>query len=214
MLKKLVQLLRLTCNIDHERKKKKRHWRPSIEKEYEGWEGRNSISLDFNSQSENISVRIVHPGGRRERFRNAVLASDVMKKYPGMFIARPEVFKYPHESLLKQEEYLLPGQKYYMVPSSTAKKLKRKHPAKVKAREYTEGKDVLDEKIMNPGGERLVESDCCAKEVNLSRERWAKSLMRKGIKGKNPFVPPFPKARSCKRVGWEPSLTSIQELSP
>lgn len=75
-----------------------------------------------------------------ELYQNIISASKVMEMYPGMCVARPEVFKKPHESLLWPEDKLLPGQKYYIIPSSTAKKLKCKCPGKVKVDEPAKGK--------------------------------------------------------------------------
>ncbi|MED6180706.1 hypothetical protein PIB30_012582 [Stylosanthes scabra] len=37
---------------------------------------------------------------------------------------------------------------------------------------------------------------------------------RKGLKGKSPFVPPLPKGRSYRSMGWQPSLPTVKELSP
>lgn len=223
MLKKFVQWFGLDQNINHGTKKKKRLEGQSIDREYDGG---SSISMDFNPQSKVFYVRIVHPGGRQELYHNSIPASQVMEKYEGMCISRPGVFKKPHESLLKPDEYLLPGQKYYIIPCSTAEKLKCKHrdhaeKDKVGGYDSYEGgkeEEVLDEKIMNHGGEggSIMKCDSYSsnKEFNFSKERWSSNLLRKGIKGKKPFKPPISKARSCRGVGWEPSLISIQELSP
>ncbi|KAM1303663.1 hypothetical protein ACFX2F_021441 [Malus domestica] len=47
-----------------------------------------------------------------------------------------------------------------------------------------------------------------------SKERWSKCKRRKNFRGKKPFVPPLPRTSSCRGINWEPSLTSVQELSP
>jgi hypothetical protein len=176
--------------------------------------GRASISLDTSLQlSRDISVRIVHAGGREELYQNAVPASQVMEKYPGMYVARSEVFKNPHESLLCPEEDLLPGQKYYIIPSTTAHKLKRRHPEKSKGEEEKWDWNFT----IDAGRESMEDSICYASDFYASKARWSRDSRcspRKCVKGKRPFRPPLPKAKSCRGLGWEPSLTSVQELSP
>lgn len=167
--------------------------------------------------NKDISVRIVHAGRQEEVFYSAVPASQVMKKYPGMSIARPDVFKNPHGSLLWPEEQLLPGQKYYIIPSTTVQKLKRKYPAKSKMKvSAEEGKeDVSGEKVMDVGGGNNGKGpECSAREFLVSNARWSRPSLRKGIREKKPFVPPLPRTRSCKGIGWEPSLPSVEETSP
>ncbi|KAK3041852.1 hypothetical protein RJ639_000368 [Escallonia herrerae] len=92
--------------------------------------GDASMSLNLNIQLKDITVRVVHAGGREELYHNAIPASQLLKKYPGMCVARPEVFKNPNESILSPEEKLLPGHKYYIIPSTTVQKVKRKHSKK------------------------------------------------------------------------------------
>lgn len=183
------------------------------------------MSVDFSLQSKDIFVRIIHAGGQEELYRNPVPVSHLMEKYPGMCIARPGVFKNPHESLLRPQDSLLPGQKYYIIPSSTVQKLKRRHQKKVKVKGSSEGReDVSDARITwDVSGEKLEESVYCAKEFYLTKpskvsivpkERPSKHSLRKGVRIKKPFVPPLPRTKLFKESGWEPSLTSVKELSP
>lgn len=198
MLKGCVQLLGLGNHRETRRKK--------------NLEGA-SISMDMSLQSKDIFVRIVHAGGREELYQNAVPASQLMEKYPGMSVARKEVFKNPHKSLLHPEENLLPGQKYYIIPSSTVQKLKHRHPEKAKVKELSEGEEWDSKIIIDAGRVSMEESICSAKEFYVSRERWSRCSKRK-LLPKTPFVPPLPKEKSFRGFGWEPSLTSVQELSP
>lgn len=93
-------------------------------------------SPDYSFQkSNNIFVRIVHAGGKQELYQHAILASKLMEKYPGMCVARPEVFKKPHQSVLWPEERLLPGQKYIIISFRDVGKLKRKLSEEGKPRE-------------------------------------------------------------------------------
>lgn len=173
------------------------------------------IALDTTSQSKDISVRIVHAGGREELYQNEVSVSQLMEKYPGMCVARPEVFKKPHESLLWPEENLLPGQKYYMIPTSTAKKLKRKQHGRVRVIGPAGGIDMSDARITwDTRRDNMDEPVRSAKEFYDSKERWSGHSKRRSGKAKKPFVPPLPKGRIGHGSGWEPSLNSVQEVSP
>ncbi|KAI7742638.1 hypothetical protein M8C21_029596 [Ambrosia artemisiifolia] len=70
--------------------------------------------------------------GKEDLYQNPVTVSQLVQNYPGMCFAWPEVFKNPNESVLSATDILLPGQKYYLVPLTTLKKLKRKHAAEKK----------------------------------------------------------------------------------
>lgn len=173
------------------------------------------ISLQFGDISlgsplNDVSVRIIHAGGRIELYQDVIPASHVMEKYPGMCVARPEVFRKPHESILSPEEDLVPGRKYFIVPSTTAIKLKRKYQEKMKAKEAAAEETKLDMKTKVKPGEEPI---CLAKDFYTSKDRWSRSTRKRGIK-KQPFVPPIPRARTLRLMTWEPSLSSIQELSP
>ncbi|XP_024193170.1 uncharacterized protein LOC112196919 [Rosa chinensis] len=208
MLKMCMQLLGLVRHTESESKRNKLLGRDANQ-------APDSLSLDYSTQSKSILVRIVHAGGQEELFPNAIPASLLMDKYPGKCVARPEVFKKPQESLLRPDESLLPGQKYYIIPCTTAQKLKRQQQKKVKAKERAEDEEmILDGKItVDSEGEDTDDSICSASDF-VSKEKRPKSSRRRGIRGRKPFVPPLPKVRSGRGFGWEPSLTSVQEVSP
>lgn len=166
-----------------------------------------------------LSVRIVHAGGQEELHQHAVAASHLMEKYPGMCVARPEVFRNPQQSLLFPDEKLLPGHKYLIIPHTTAQKLKRKQMQKANVKGYAEGKDEMsDVNITWEAGKDITEeSVSSAKEFYTSKGRWSrdsKSSAKRSFRARKPFVPPLPKPRILRGPGWEPSLTSVQELSP
>ncbi|OMO80051.1 Reticulon [Corchorus olitorius] len=184
-----------------------------------------SVDLSVQSRSRNISVRIVHAGGREELYQNTIPVSHLLEKYPGMCIARPDVFKNPDESLLRPEDNLLPGQKYLIVPFTTVQKLKRRHHKKVKHKEGAESReDSSDAKITwDISEENSEDSVYSAKEFydtkpskvsKVPNERHSRHPVRKGRRVKKPFVPPLPRTRPLWESAWEPSLTSVQELSP
>nr|GMD23267.1 bifunctional dTDP-4-dehydrorhamnose 3,5-epimerase/dTDP-4-dehydrorhamnose reductase-like [Ipomoea batatas] len=147
----------------------------------------NSVSsLELSSLRE-ITVRIVHPGGREELFQDAISASIVLERYPGMAVAKPGIFKHPNESVLAADDRLLPGQKYYIVPSSTVEKLKRRHSrrvarakrAAVRAKRAAEsgGEDEaslsVEEEVTDVSDEDSFSS---AKDYYFAREEWPDPL--------------------------------------
>lgn len=51
---------------------------------------------------------------------------EVLEKYPSFILARPEVFRRPWDSVVQPEEILVLGQKFYVVPKRTVKKLRQR----------------------------------------------------------------------------------------
>lgn len=160
-----------------------------------------SFSAENSIKSKEFCVRVVHAGGKEDIYQNPIIVSQIMNKYPGMCFTWPEVFKNPHEAVLSTTDLLLPGQKYYLIPITTLKKLKKKHLAKMKNPTGKKGPDESDESL------------CSAKDYYVSKEKWSGFLVKKHIRS-NRHVPPVVKSKSWRGSDWEPSLTSIQELSP
>ncbi|XP_058102032.1 uncharacterized protein LOC131246146 [Magnolia sinica] len=163
----------------------------------------------MSSWKKGSSVRIIHAGGIVELYQGVIRAAYVMEKYPRMCVARPEVFIRPHESIIGPEEELMPGQKFYLIPCSTVKKLRKKHPEKLQ--------QVGGEKEMFDGEDTSDESICSAKDFFVSRERWSRCFLRRmggNEQEKKVFTPPIKKARIWQGLAWQPSLDSVEELSP
>ncbi|KAL0397133.1 UNVERIFIED_CONTAM: hypothetical protein Scaly_0161700 [Sesamum calycinum] len=91
----------------------------------------NSISswLCTNS-SKNLFVKIVHPGGHVELHDRPILAAELLNRNPKCCVAHPTVFKQPY-AIVSPETTLVLGQKYYVVPLGTIRKLQRKCPPSV-----------------------------------------------------------------------------------
>ncbi|KAL7110345.1 hypothetical protein ACP275_05G019900 [Erythranthe tilingii] len=159
------------------------------------------VSFGVSAQLKDSTVRIVHAGGRVEMYNEAIPASRMIRKYPGTFVARPSVFKRPHESLLSADDVLLPGNKYFIIRSTTVEKLKRRHERKSRG-----DCDEIEE----------VSVCCSSGEFFVPEDNW--SVLRKHAKGKGKekrqFVPPIQRPRIWREHEWEPSLNSIQEVSP
>ena len=49
----------------------------------------------------------------------AITAARIMEKYPKFLLARPEVFRWPWDSVVRPDEILTPGQKFFIVPRRT-----------------------------------------------------------------------------------------------
>ncbi|KAI4364115.1 hypothetical protein MLD38_020249 [Melastoma candidum] len=71
-------------------------------------------------------VRIVHAGAKVEVYFMAIPAGRIMEKYPSHCITTPEVFRRPWDAVVKPDEILALGKKYYVVPRQTVKKLRRR----------------------------------------------------------------------------------------
>ncbi|KAK8505980.1 hypothetical protein V6N12_074042 [Hibiscus sabdariffa] len=78
------------------------------------------------SHGTSSALKIVHPGGVAECYYMAIPAVNIMKKYPSSVLARPEVFRRPWDSLVRSHEILSPGEKFYVVPRHTVRKLRRR----------------------------------------------------------------------------------------
>ncbi|ESW30394.1 hypothetical protein PHAVU_002G149900 [Phaseolus vulgaris] len=219
-------------------------------------------------QTKDPYVRIVHQGGQQETYHHAFPASELMIKYPGMCVARAQVFTAPHHSVLRPEEHLLLGHKYVTISCKNVEKLKRKrhqqaktngvvtlepniirslrgHKPKENDKNVVAGHDVMNTRItLSPSECKFLENDevkeangqggkkvdaemnvslcggdveevhCFAKDFYVAKIMSANYSRKKGIKVKKPFSPPLPKGRSYCSLGWQPSLSRVQELSP
>lgn len=73
-----------------------------------------------------MPLRIIQAGGFVECYYMAFPAEHVIEKYPQLVLVRPEIFQRPWDSIVRPEEMLLPGEKFYLVPRRTLRKLQRR----------------------------------------------------------------------------------------
>ncbi|KAJ7951964.1 putative Beta-3 adrenergic receptor [Quillaja saponaria] len=84
-----------------------------------------SISSWFCTKStKNLFVKIVHPGGRVELYDRPTLAAEIMSQNRRCCVAHPHVFQEPW-AIVAPDTTLMLGQKFYVVPISTIRKLQR-----------------------------------------------------------------------------------------
>ncbi|CAI9754137.1 unnamed protein product [Fraxinus pennsylvanica] len=72
--------------------------------------------------------QIVHPGGHVELHDRPIFASDLLNRNPKCCVTKPTVFRHPWD-IVPPDATLMPGEKYYVVPLSTIRKLQLKHLA-------------------------------------------------------------------------------------
>ncbi|KAL4193418.1 hypothetical protein AMTRI_Chr06g176800 [Amborella trichopoda] len=185
---------------------RRRDWAKKIEKD-EGYLMEKSL--------RECELRIVHAGGFVEKYYVAIRAAEVLEKHPGLCLARPEVFKRPQESLVSPDESLLPGQKFLLVPQSTVRKLRERHSERsLELAERAFERDSVVKKC-EEGEDGEDCSICSAREFFLARDRWSTCIRKRWTNmsaSKKPFRPPI--KRGLQGPGWQPSLTSVKELSP
>lgn len=68
-------------------------------------------------------VKLVFPGGHVELLDRPTLAAEVMAQHPRFCVARPDVFREPAGAVTAPDTILQLGHKYYVVPSSTVRRL-------------------------------------------------------------------------------------------
>ncbi|KAK1353802.1 hypothetical protein POM88_052167 [Heracleum sosnowskyi] len=187
------------------------------------------IQNPFNAEERSSALKIIHAGGTTDYYYMAVPASRVMEKYPSFILARPEVFQRPWDSVVRPEEILVPGQKFYVVPIRTVKKLKQRISRKpdndsspldlfvsqckdeLGSKSYIPKKDVSKSKV------RVVEKRCVSftgidkKSGGNNPEKKRKKRNGGMKKSSSSRKPNEVKMRRVKMITWEPSLTAISE---
>ncbi|KAJ6810503.1 uncharacterized protein M6B38_156685 [Iris pallida] len=179
--------------------------------------GFGSTSAKLNKGTK---VRIVLASGMVEVYDGVTPASTVMEKYPGLCLTRPDVFKRPHDSLVGRKEMLLPGQKFYLVPETTMKKVRENYLTKTKRGEAADSNKKEERKC---DGETAQQHICSAKDFYTSNDKWTlccrRRLMeeaKKREKQNRRFRPPIKSIRMRQGLldGWSPSLpTVVEEVS-
>ncbi|PWA98505.1 hypothetical protein CTI12_AA017760 [Artemisia annua] len=115
----------------------------------------------YTNSNKNLRVKIVHPGGHAELHDRPVLAAEIIRRNPKCCVAHPNVFKQPW-AIVQPDTMLIPGQKVYVVPISTIRKLQKMSIKK----SILSGNDQESESFKESGEEGDVDSEtsCCSLE--------------------------------------------------
>ena len=131
-------------------------------------------------------LRIVHPGGHTELHDRPVTAAEIMRHNRECCVAYPYVFQQPW-AIVAPDTVLMLGQKYYVVPMSTIRKIQRLSPrhSPSPAREINISSSL--EEIRNTQSSKDKEDDgmistCCIFRKNAKQSNSCKQHSRNKIK--------------------------------
>jgi hypothetical protein len=130
-----------------------------------------------------------------EVYTGVILACTVIRRHPpGLCLAHTDVFRNPHRATLRPLEPLFPGQKFFLLPETTVRKLQRDIPLDVRFRgKHIRGAADIEEEgtsaETSPSRSRswseedrkpatALERRCCANDYYVNRERWAESQFK------------------------------------
>ncbi|KZV31361.1 hypothetical protein F511_05465 [Dorcoceras hygrometricum] len=179
------------------------------------------------------ALKIIHVGGVAECYYMAVPAARIIEKYPKFILARPEIFHRPWDSIVGPDEILVPGQRYYVVPQQTVKKLRRRIKKSSVASFIPKSDDdnsysnsVTRSSIMvKSGTKHKAKRDRHVKFDDIENKKKESDSSRTGKmvsyqdqnnnftkeKGKLQNVKVHERRRNRFEHSWEPSLNAIEE---
>ncbi|GJN38676.1 hypothetical protein PR202_gb27741 [Eleusine coracana subsp. coracana] len=121
-------------------------------------------------------VKLVFPGGQVELLDRPTLAAEVMARHPRFCVARPDVFREPAGAVTAPDTVLQLGHKYYVVPSSTVRRLLKYSSASASARSPGAGRRAVtlrahlaSEKGYKVGGRRWFRCLVGGQEAKVQR---------------------------------------------
>ncbi|CAM0878029.1 unnamed protein product [Alopecurus aequalis] len=150
-----------------------------------------------SSSSSTLVVRVVLWSGVVEVYAGVVLACTVIGRHPpGLCLAHTDVFSNPHRATLRPLEPLFPGQKFFLLPETTVRKLQRDIPLDSPFADKRIHGGAADGEIEEEDEETSTDTSpsrsrswseehrkpvgaaperCCANDYYKNRERWAES---------------------------------------
>jgi hypothetical protein len=170
-----------------------------------------------------------------ECFYMATPAARIMEKYPSFVLARLQVFRQPWDSVVRPDEILHPGEKFFVVPHRTVRKLKRRinkpsseNPEDPFSPQSSNAVSAGTRPRQKDGSSRNVRNGNINTSVHANRkqscfdkhERFGagvdmtqKKKCKEGDsrRSSNPQSDHGRKRRIRNEVTWQPSLTSICE---
>lgn len=183
----------------------------------------------YTNNKNNKVVKIVHPGGHAELHDRPIVAADIIRRNPRCCVAHPNVFQQPW-TIIPPDTTLMPGQKFYVVPLSTIRKLQKLslkyHPSLAHEIQATQNSQVEDTKVGDSSNKRCFKCFIIGVKRKASHEDKIKELRSsssfgssepEGISGKRITAGVSQKGGSPKRHSsldnWEPNFESISEES-
>lgn len=163
------------------------------------------------SGCRSAALKIVHAGGMMESYYMALPAATFIDRYPSFVLARPEVFWRPWDSVVRPEEILVPGEKYYVVPRRTMKKLRRRT-----GRRPAESSSECTASLSFNDTDRSGKICTCNNNNNVDSGAgkmigWP--MGRRREKGKGGWEGLGRRRGAGKAVAWQPELPVISESS-
>lgn len=154
------------------------------------------------AEQNSAALRIVHAGGIVECYFMAIPAKRILDKYPSCYLTRPDVFRRPWDSVVRPDEILTPGEKFFVVPRRTVWKLHMR---------IEKGVTFVPHSICDVPGESRDEMSSSGTGTmsggtrkNVVEEQKARGFKVVPLRGENWQV---------RRGGiWQPSLAAIMEL--
>ncbi|KAH9745403.1 hypothetical protein KPL70_004060 [Citrus sinensis] len=164
------------------------------------------------------ALKIVHAGGFVECYYMAIPAVIILEKYPSCKLGRREVFRRPWDSVVRPEELLTLGEKFFLVPRRTVRKLRRRVKKLDGHREVSSNSfaskscvDVCVDKLLFllrkllPKGKVLLRFvGIEEKDSHLEDDPGNKSLNSRPHEAKR-------RPRNAAAASWRPSLVAICE---
>ncbi|KAG6487194.1 hypothetical protein ZIOFF_055777 [Zingiber officinale] len=167
-------------------------------------------------------VKIIYAGGRVELYDRPVLASDIMSQHPKCCVTHPDVFHQPW-AVLSPDALLSLGHKFYVVPVSTVRKLRRHHLNKNSGRTAPPQQSAPSAADPSPSS-RVKKNLFSQGSLLLSLRRPFQCLRKSRKKGHNktkaeggPRKNKSPQRTGSESPGttsshhWKPNLDSITE---
>ncbi|KAK9149835.1 hypothetical protein Scep_008592 [Stephania cephalantha] len=121
----------------------------------------------YNSKS--TLVKIVHPGGHIELHDRPVLAAEIMLRNPRCCVAYPNVFRQPR-AIVAPNTMLMQGQKFYIVPLGTIRKLQRLSRSPLQSHQTPSPSSSSDASQTNYDQERMISSCWLCFAQNTSKQ--------------------------------------------
>nr|GMD38561.1 Myeloid-associated differentiation marker-like protein [Ipomoea batatas] len=187
---------------------------------------------DHTNNPQSSALKIIHPGGTTEHYYMATPAARIIDEYyPSFILARPDVFRKPWESVVKRDEILTPGQKFFVVPRQTIKKLRRrsrriKKGIKVVPSNHASSDQMISLAESSSGSflqrSSIIKAASDEKTKQRSRRRRVRFFGVDAVEGSSDFATSSEsngrsrsksrrEQRNRRARAWNPSLTVITE---